>query len=52
MQTRVLHLEFCKAVVNSGEHDWVLAEITQPEEWRPTATDRACGLLCDSSPKE
>jgi predicted lipid-binding transport protein (Tim44 family) len=25
--------EFCKAVVNSGEHDWVLAEITQPEEW-------------------
>jgi hypothetical protein len=25
--------EYCKAIVNSGEHDWVLAEITQPEEW-------------------
>jgi predicted lipid-binding transport protein (Tim44 family) len=24
----------CRSVVNSGEHDWVLAEITQPEEWR------------------
>jgi predicted lipid-binding transport protein (Tim44 family) len=27
--------EYCKAIVNSGEHDWVLAEITQPEEWSP-----------------
>jgi hypothetical protein len=34
----VVRCEFCKAVVNSGEHDWVLAEITQPEEWRPSAT--------------
>jgi hypothetical protein len=25
--------EYCNAIVNSGEHDWVLAEITQPEEW-------------------
>lgn len=33
----VVRCEFCKAVVNSGEHDWVLAEITQPEEWRPSA---------------
>lgn len=24
----------CKSVVNSGEHDWVLAEITQAQEWR------------------
>jgi hypothetical protein len=32
--------EYCKAIVNSGEHDWVLAEITQPEEWRPSATAR------------
>ena len=24
----------CNAIVNSGEYDWVLAEITQPEEWR------------------
>ena len=37
--------EFCRAVVNSGEHDWVLAEITQPEEWRPRATvDEVEGL--------
>jgi hypothetical protein len=31
--SEVVRCEFCKAVVNSGEHDWVLAEITQPEEW-------------------
>ena len=30
----VVKCEYCKALVNSGEHDWVLAEITQPEEWR------------------
>src|SRR5579871_3561752 len=29
--------DYCKALVNSGEHDWVLAEITQPEVWRPGA---------------
>jgi predicted lipid-binding transport protein (Tim44 family) len=29
----VVQCEYCKALVNSGEHDWVLAEITQPEEW-------------------
>lgn len=33
----VVRCQFCKAVVNSGEHDWVLAEITQPEEWRPSS---------------
>jgi len=26
---------YCGAVVCSGEHDWVLAEITQMVEWRP-----------------
>lgn len=26
--------ESCSAVVNSGEYDWVLAEITQTGEWR------------------
>ena len=26
----VVRCEYCKAVVNSGEHDWVLAEITSP----------------------
>jgi hypothetical protein len=30
----VVKCEYCQALVNSGEHDWVLAEITQPEEWR------------------
>jgi hypothetical protein len=30
--------QYCKAIVNSGEHDWVLAEITQPEEWRAANT--------------
>lgn len=25
--------EQCQAIVNSGEHDWVLAEITQAVEW-------------------
>ncbi len=33
--------DYCKAIVNSGEHDWVLAEITQPEEWRPWMTNAA-----------
>ncbi|MCB1177598.1 MAG: TIM44-like domain-containing protein [Leptospiraceae bacterium] len=25
----------CKTVINSGEYDWVLAEITQKIEWKP-----------------
>lgn len=33
--SEVVKCEYCQALVNSGEHDWVLAEITQPEEWRP-----------------
>jgi hypothetical protein len=28
---------YCGALVCSGEHDWVLAEITQLQEWRPTS---------------
>jgi hypothetical protein len=31
---------YCGALVCSGEHDWVLAEITQLEEWRPSAGGR------------
>jgi hypothetical protein len=27
---------YCSALVCSGEHDWVLAEITQLEEWHPS----------------
>jgi hypothetical protein len=33
--SEVVRCEYCKALTNSGEHDWVLAEITQPEEWSP-----------------
>ena len=33
--------EHCQAIVNSGEHDFVLAEITQPEEWRLESAGQA-----------
>ncbi|MDD5310062.1 MAG: TIM44-like domain-containing protein, partial [Deltaproteobacteria bacterium] len=36
--------EHCKALVNSGDYDWVAAEITQPEEWRPGSTGQVPGL--------
>jgi hypothetical protein len=42
--SEVVRCEFCKAIVNSGEHDWVLAEITQPEEWGATATGDVPGM--------
>jgi uncharacterized tellurite resistance protein B-like protein len=29
--------KYCKALVCSGEYDWVLAEITQVVEWHPSA---------------
>jgi hypothetical protein len=32
----MLKCRYCGALVCSGEHDWVLGEITQLEEWRPT----------------
>ncbi|NLN63391.1 MAG: TerB family tellurite resistance protein, partial [Myxococcales bacterium] len=34
----------CQALVNSGDYDWVLAEITQPIEWRPGSTGSVSGL--------
>ena len=35
----------CRSIVNSGEHDWVLAEITQAREWRvPDDEARIPGL--------
>ena len=41
----VVTCDHCQALINSGEHDWVLAEITQPEEWRPrAATEEIAGL--------
>ncbi len=30
--------EHCQALLRSGDFDWVLAEITQEEEWRPRRT--------------
>jgi Tim44-like domain len=36
--------EHCEALINSGEYDWVLAEITQPEEWRPVSVGNVSGL--------
>jgi MYXO-CTERM domain-containing protein len=32
-----LKCRYCSALVCSGEHDWVLAEITQLEEWHPSS---------------
>jgi hypothetical protein len=44
-RAEIIKCEYCQALVNSGEHDWVLAEITQPEEWRAEATmDEVPGL--------
>ncbi len=34
----------CGVLVRSGEHDWVLAEITQASEWRPEDERAAPGL--------
>ena len=34
----------CDAIVNSGEYDWVLAEITQPSEWKIKPTESICGI--------
>ncbi|MDB4966355.1 MAG: hypothetical protein JWN44_2044, partial [Myxococcales bacterium] len=48
----VVRCEFCKAVVNSGEHDWVLAEITQPEEWRPWMTNAEISGLAELQAKD
>ncbi len=43
--SQVVKCEYCQALCNSGEHDWVLAEITQPEEWRAgAALDEISGL--------
>ena len=36
--------DHCKALVNSGRYDWVLAEITQAEEWHYGSTGKVRGL--------
>jgi hypothetical protein len=42
-----MRCKFCNAVSNSGEHDWVLAEITQPEEWSPADSSGDAAGLAD-----
>lgn len=34
----------CKSIINSGEYDWVLAEITQVEEWKDRPSRLIPGL--------
>ena len=36
--------EHCEVLINSGDYDWVLAEITQPIEWRPSSTGTVRGI--------
>ena len=40
----VVTCKYCKATVCSGEHDWVLAEITQLSEWHPNSAEDVPGL--------
>jgi uncharacterized tellurite resistance protein B-like protein/DNA-directed RNA polymerase subunit RPC12/RpoP len=40
----MIKCRYCGALLCSGEHDWVLAEITQLEEWRPGAAPTPAGL--------
>jgi len=42
----------CKAVVNSGEYDWVLAEITQASEWKHKSSKSIVGMdeMCQKDP--
>ncbi len=45
--------DHCQAIVNSGEYDFVLAEITQPEEWSSTPFEqqiRGIELLTQRDP--
>lgn len=44
--------EYCNAIVNSGNHDWVLSEITQASEYTPhPATDRVLARLRERDPE-
>jgi predicted lipid-binding transport protein (Tim44 family) len=40
----IVTCKYCKALVCSGEHDWVLSEITQISEWHPDSADEVPGL--------
>ena len=39
----------CEAFVRSGQHDWVLAEITQGSEWRPEAEEELPGFAAHAA---
>jgi hypothetical protein len=39
----------CGALYNSGLYDWVLSEITQLEEWRPSSAGEVSGLPANMS---
>ena len=41
---QAVRCDHCSALVNSGRYDWVLAEITQAEEWRAASSGRVPGL--------
>lgn len=44
--------EYCGAIVNSGNHDWVLSEITQASEYTPhPSTDRVLAKLRERDPE-
>ncbi len=36
--------ESCQSLLRSGEHDWVLCEITQASEWQPTRSEKIPGV--------
>jgi hypothetical protein len=40
----IVTCKYCKALVCSGEHDWVLSEITQLSEWHPNSAEAVPGL--------
>lgn len=40
----MIQCAYCKALVCSAEHDWVLSEITQVSEWFPESHDEVQGL--------
>jgi hypothetical protein len=47
----MIKCRYCSALVCSGEHDWVLAEITQLIEWHPTSgTPRGLDALREADP--
>ncbi len=43
-QGEIITCTYCKALVCSGEHDWVLCEITQLSEWHPDSAEDVPGL--------